>query len=82
MMGRVWTVAALVACFAAAPAFAQGTAEQREACEADAYRFCPYDIPNVDAIEACLKKYIRSISPACQQQFGYVETKAKRRSAD
>jgi hypothetical protein len=52
-------------------AFAQGTAAQRDACEADANKWCPYDIPDVNAIEACLRKNIKWISPACQAQFGY-----------
>lgn len=52
-------------------AFAQGTPSQREACEADANKWCPYDIPDVDAIASCLRKNIKWISPACQAQFGY-----------
>lgn len=50
-------------------AFAQGTAEQREACQDDAYKFCPYDVPDPQKVEACLRKYIRSISAACRAQF-------------
>lgn len=63
---------ALASVLLVAPAaFAQGTAAQREACEADANKWCPYDIPDVDAIAACLRKNIKWISPACQAQFGY-----------
>ncbi|MGJ0509896.1 MAG: cysteine rich repeat-containing protein [Methylocystis sp.] len=54
----------------APPAFAQGTPEQRQACKDDAYKFCPYDVPDPDKVEACLRKYIRSISAACRAQFG------------
>jgi hypothetical protein len=57
-------------------ALAQGTEAQRFACEEDAYKWCPYDIPDPDAISACLQRNIRWISPACQAQFGY---RAKRR---
>ncbi len=51
-------------------AVAQGTPEQRAACEQDAYKFCPYDVPDTEKVEACLRKYIRSISAACRAQFG------------
>lgn len=56
-------------CLFAPSAFAQGTAEQRDACQDDAYKFCPYDVPDADKVEACLRKYIRSISAACRAQF-------------
>jgi hypothetical protein len=52
-------------------ASAQGTAAQRDACEDDAFRWCAYDIPDVDAIQACLWRNVRWISPACQAQMGY-----------
>lgn len=54
---------------AAAPANAQGTAEQRSACEGDAFKFCFRDIPSVSAIEACLKANEPQLSPACQAEF-------------
>ena len=46
-------LSALLAFLAAAPAFAQGTAGQREACEDDAYRFCQAQVPDAIAIEKC-----------------------------
>jgi hypothetical protein len=55
----------------AAPAFAQGTPEQERACKDDAYKWCPYDVPDPQAIAACLRKNIKWITPACQAQFGY-----------
>jgi hypothetical protein len=55
----------------ASPAHAEGTVAERDACEADAFRWCAYDIPDVDAIEACLWRNVRWISPACQAQMGY-----------
>jgi hypothetical protein len=48
---------------------AQGTAEERSACMSDAFRFCRANIPNVAAIEACLKQNVSSLSPACQAEF-------------
>jgi len=68
-MRRMILALSLVTLFAPS-AFAQGTPAQREACEQDAYKFCPYDVPDADKVEACLRKYIRSISAACRAQFG------------
>ncbi len=52
-------------------ALAQGTAAERDACEDDAFKWCAYDIPDADAIEECLWRNVRWISPACQAQMGY-----------
>jgi hypothetical protein len=68
-MRRVILALPIVTLFAPL-AFAQGTPEQRAACEQDAYKFCPYDVPDAEKVEACLRKYIRSISAACRAQFG------------
>jgi hypothetical protein len=54
---------------AAAPAAAQGTAEERSACIGDAFRFCAGDIPDVPKIEACLESKKSELSPACQAEF-------------
>ena len=54
---------------AALPAFAQGTAEQKAACEADAFKFCGSDIPDPAKIEACLRAKLSQISPTCRAQF-------------
>ena len=50
-------------------AAAQGTAEQKDACMGDAFQFCGDYIPDATKIEACLRKNIKSISPACGAQF-------------
>lgn len=63
-------LSALLAFFAAAPALAQGTAEQRAACEGDANRFCDAYIPDAVAVERCLRANIGSLSAACQREFG------------
>ena len=52
-----------------APVWAQGTPEQRQACTDDAYRFCQQDIPDVQAVEICLRKSMKLLSPACRGQF-------------
>jgi hypothetical protein len=68
---RTVRLAMAVAALAAlsAPALAQGTEEQRSACMSDAFKFCAGDIPNVQAIEACLVRNDRQLSPACAAEF-------------
>jgi hypothetical protein len=62
-----------------AAASAQGTAEQRAACTGDAFEFCGAEIPNATRVEACLRKNIRKISPACQSMFRPASARAKAR---
>jgi hypothetical protein len=61
---------AFTAFFAAAPASAQGTAEQRAACEADAHRLCDAYIPDAIAVERCLRGNAASLSGACRAEMG------------
>ncbi len=56
--------------FAAAPALAQGTPQQQEACKNDAFRFCEAAVPDTIAVEACLRANMRHLSPACRHEFG------------
>ena len=51
------------------PAAAQGTPEQRAACEQDAYRFCNQYIPDERRTAACLRRHRVSLSPACRRMF-------------
>jgi hypothetical protein len=53
----------------ATPAAAQGTPEQRAACEQDAYRFCSQYIPDERRTGACLRRHRVSLSPACRRMF-------------
>lgn len=53
----------------AAPASAQGTEQERSACEGDAFKFCSDDIPDIPKIEACLEAKLSDLSPACQAEF-------------
>ena len=48
---------------------AQGTQAEHEACQADAYKWCPHEVPDADAVAACLRKNMKWISAACQAQF-------------
>lgn len=66
--------------FTCAPAAAQGTPEQRDACMDDAYRFCGKLIPNEPMIEACLEQKLSQLSPACRAQFHPPKTNRKSRS--
>jgi len=71
---RTAFAAVLVSCAslvsgAISPAAAQGTVAQREACEGDAFKFCSEFIPFVHAIENCLSRNIRKLTPACQVQM-------------
>mgnify|MGYP003348277915 CR=1 FL=1 len=52
-----------------AAAQGQGTTEQRNACMADAFRFCLSSIPNHKRIEACLRANRRSLSTACYREI-------------
>jgi hypothetical protein len=62
--GLAWAVS-----FMPAPAAAQGTPEQRQACQPDAMRLCSEFVPDVDRITACMiKKRIR-LSPPCRAVF-------------
>lgn len=63
-------LSALLAFFLAAPALAQGTPEQRAACEGDANRFCDAYIPDAIAVERCLRANMGSLSAACRREFG------------
>jgi hypothetical protein len=62
-------IAALALGFAAAPAAAQGTPEQRQACQPDAMRLCSEFVPDVDRITACMIKNRIRLSPVCRAVF-------------
>jgi hypothetical protein len=55
--------------FAAAPAWAQGTGQQRTACTDDAYRFCEAQIPVAEDVAACLRAHMSALSPACRREL-------------
>jgi hypothetical protein len=54
---------------ACVPAGAQGTPEQRQACQPDAMRLCSEFVPDVDRIIACMNKNRIRLSPACRAVF-------------
>jgi hypothetical protein len=57
---------------------ALGTDEQRAACTPDVFRLCSAQIPNVDAIVACLKRQKSNLSPGCQVVFNAAASAATR----
>jgi hypothetical protein len=55
-------------------AFAQGDApnysmEDVTACSPDAMRLCKDKLPDVDAIESCMKANYENLRPACKARF-------------
>lgn len=50
----------------ASPAAAQGTAQQQQACQPDAFRLCGEFIPDVPKIQACMSRKRAQLSPACR----------------
>jgi hypothetical protein len=63
----------------AAPASAQGTPQQRAACEGDATRLCGEFVPDIERIKACMSRKRAQLSPACRIYFGGGKRKARRR---
>jgi hypothetical protein len=62
-----------------APAAAQGSAQQREACQGDAFRLCGQFIPNAQTTAACLYRAKRQLSPACRDvMFGKAAASKKK----
>ncbi len=68
-MNLRFTLALSLSLFAAAPANALGTPEQRRACTPDVYRLCAGEIPDVRAITACLRRQKPNLSQACRAVF-------------
>lgn len=62
-------VAALVVFPLSSASAGEGTAEQRWACQNDAFQFCSSEIPNVPRITACMVKNLNKLSPQCRAQF-------------
>jgi hypothetical protein len=63
---------------APAPGAAQGTPEQRAACEGDAMRLCGNYGADVDRIIACMHANRRNLSARCRAVFTSSPKRAKR----
>ena len=59
----------LAAGFATAPAAAQGTPQQQQACTPDVMRLCNQFIPDVAKISVCMAHNRANISQACRDAF-------------
>ena len=69
----------LAAMLAPSPGAAQGTPEQRAACEGDAMRLCGEFVPDVQRIKSCMHLKRRYLSPRCRAVFiGGAKKKVKR----
>lgn len=67
---RASTLGLFLGLLAAGSASAQqGSPDQRRACTPDVYRLCAGEIPNRQAIIACLRRQRGSLSPACAAVF-------------
>jgi len=61
-----------------APAMSQSRAQQQAACQDDALRLCPNQVPDEAAIRNCLANQKARLSAACRAQF---KSSSRRRRA-
>jgi hypothetical protein len=84
----LWPITGLAAAsglallLAASPVSAQGTPEQRAACEPDAMRLCGEFVPDVERIKACMYRKRAQLTPACRVYFGGGGKKKKAKSSN
>jgi hypothetical protein len=69
LLTRLAGLAGLALWLGLSPAAAQGTPEQRAACEGDAMRLCQQFVPDVQRITACMSQKRRYLSPRCRVHF-------------
>ena len=57
--------------FMMAPAFCQSglRAQQEQACQDDAYRLCPDEIPDEARVTSCMARQKARLTPACRAMF-------------
>ena len=77
-----FVLAALAYLTCSGPSLALGTDERRAACMPDVFRLCSAQIPNVDAIVACLKREKSNLSATCQAAFNTRAPPASRSLAE
>jgi hypothetical protein len=70
----VWALALM-----SIPAAAQGTPEQRAACQGDAQRLCGQYIPDIGRITACMTQNRRYLSRGCRLAFERSSKRARAR---
>ena len=62
---------ALGALLAPSHVAAQGTPEQRAACEDEARWLCSNYIPDAEAIKGCMLRNLKHLTPRCRAMFGH-----------
>jgi hypothetical protein len=68
---RIAVATLVIAPAFAAPAWSQGTPQQRSACIPDVFRLCSSFIPDVDRITACLVSHQQDLSEACASVMSF-----------
>ena len=66
---RASALGAFLLVLASAPALAQATAEQQQACAPDAIKLCSDTIPDIPKTTACMKAHVADLSPRCRTAF-------------
>ena len=69
---------ALALCLAAAPARAEPSASDQEACTPDVFKICSSAIPSETDIVACLNAHVPQLSPECRAVIDPPHAKRKR----
>ena len=76
----------LIGCLLVAPSMASaqnsGSMDDQIACTPDVYRLCSTQIPNEDAIVACLERNKATLSPECRKVFSKPDPRAKTNKSD
>jgi hypothetical protein len=78
LLAFLLALSAALASIAPSRVAAQGTPEQRAACEDEAKYLCANYIPDEQQITACMVRNIHSLSPTCRAMF-QTKKKSKRR---
>jgi len=68
-MQKVIALAFMLSFVTFAGSASAATAEQQQACQDDAFKFCERAIPDEDKVKACLLANMRKLSPACRRMF-------------
>ena len=71
----------LMAVLAPSSVAAQGTPQQRAACEDEGRWLCSNYIPDEEAIKACMIQNLNSLSPRCRAMFGHGPKRRNARKA-
>lgn len=65
--GGILAIGVAIALGGQALASDRGSPEDQLACTPDVYRFCSSQVPDEDAIVACLNRNVNGLTPACRK---------------